>query len=214
MQLNSWKRLHRIIEEEKVELGKDLIYNDGSQTLIMQKGKNDFMKYTYGKEKWDFHPVYSKIDMINREKDAARFKAEVDDKFGELVPGVKHFTDALYRTLNILDINMLGQVLTKAMRKRDNVKILCNTEANGYDIDKATGIVKAVKTNNPEHPRIECDVVVLSNSPASPYHLWEHFGTILPSIQAQGYVFDLLYDDKSLHRGMSLKMDGLNFTYA
>jgi len=189
-QVNSWKRLHRIIEDEKLELGKDLIYTDGSQCLILQKGKPDFQKYIHGKEIWDFHPKYSKVDIINCEKDKERWEKEVVGKFGKLVPGVKIFTDALYRTLNICDVEMLGDCLTKALRKRSNVLMLCNTEVNGYDIDKSTGMVKAVKTTSKEHPSIDVDVVVMSNSPAAPYHLYEHFNTVLPSIQARGYAFD------------------------
>jgi len=55
--------------------------------------------------------------------------------------------------------------------------------------------------------------LVLCNGPQAPYHIYKNFGSVLPSVQAQGYCFDIEYEDLSLHRNLSLKLGDSPYSY-
>lgn len=91
--------------------------------------------------------------------------------------------------MNILNTGMLGEILLKALSRKKNVQICYNAEVTNYDIDPVTKMVKFVKLKDGRI--IPCDLVILSNGPEAPYHMAECLQTIFPSLQAQGYVFDI-----------------------
>jgi hypothetical protein len=81
-------------------------------------------------------------------------------------------------------------MINKVLPKYKNVEIKYSANVEGYKTEK--NIVKSVifkESNIPGRSvnfsapnSIDCDVVVLCNSPEAPYHIWENFGCILPSI--------------------------------
>ena len=127
------------------------------------------------------------------------------------IPGVKQYTDGLYRQQNILDTTLFGKTMINILNKRENVNLKCGTTVQRYDIDSESRYVKSVELTNGEN--IKCDMVINCMGPQATSHLYEHFSIILPSIAAQGYCFDLEYDDLSLHNSMNLIMSKAPYSY-
>lgn len=94
--------------------------------------------------------------------------------------------------------------MNKVLSKRKNVKIMCNSEVVGYDIDSDTKMAKSVILKNGK--KITSDLVILCNGPEAPFHMADCLDTILPSIQGQGYSFDVTVDDKSMHKEMNVML--------
>lgn len=108
--------------------------------------------------------------------------------------------------MDVLDTTKFGDTMVqKVLAKRSNVTFVYGAKVNGYEIDEKTKCVKAVKTSNADHQSVPCDIVVMAAGPQAPYHMYEHLnGTVMPLIQGQGYVFDILYEDHSLHTGKNV----------
>lgn len=73
-------------------------------------------------------------------------------------------------------------MFNKVLATRTNVEVRCNAKVSGYQIDAKSQRVTHVNIENGES--IPCDVIVLCTGPQTPSHLWQHFGTVLPSISA------------------------------
>ena len=95
--------------------------------------------------------------------------------------------------MNTIDTTKFGQKLWEITDKLENVKIECNSEVTGYDIEESTGIVKAVSIGKLKS-KIHCDQVILCNGPQAPRHIWDHFHSVLPGIHGLGYTFDVKFD--------------------
>lgn len=108
--------------------------------------------------------------------------------------------------MTILDTGKLGQTLLKLLSANKNVEIKYYTEVTGYKIENS--LVKAVKTSQGDIP---CDIVVLCNGPQAPYHIYEHFKEVLPSIQAQGYCFNMATDAEMVP--LSLRLGNAPYSY-
>lgn len=79
--------------------------------------------------------------------------------------------------MTILDTWKLGQSFLKILARKPNVEIRYSTEATGYVIKDSK--VTKVQTNKGD---VSADLVVLCNGPEAPYHIYKHFGCVLPSI--------------------------------
>ena len=168
---------------------------------------NDFSKYLHATKQ--LFPNQD-VDIIGKDTDPQRWSIEVIEPLSKLCKGVKNYEFGLYRNMDILDATKLGASLIKILNKRENVQFKYDSEALSYVIDQNSKIVRCVKTKKED---INCDILVLCNGPQAPYHIYKNFGSVLPSVQAQGYCFDVEYDDLSLHRNLSLKLDDSPYSY-
>ena len=85
--------------------------------------------------------------------------------------------------MNILDSKKLGDAMVnKVLAKRSNVEIRYNTFPTKYDIHPETKHVQNLILNNKE--KLACDLLVLCNGPDAGFHIWDHFGCVLPLIHA------------------------------
>mmetsp|Transcript_18387 Transcript_18387/g.31433 ORF Transcript_18387/g.31433 Transcript_18387/m.31433 type:complete len:117 (+) Transcript_18387:769-1119(+) len=115
------------------------------------------------------------------------------------------------RHMNVLDSAKMGASLQKILSKRKNVVLLNSAEVTSYDVNIESKQVARVTLKD---KALDCDVVVLCNGPQAPFHLYDHFGSVIPMMNAQGYVFDVEYADKSKHTGMNLRLDESPYSYS
>lgn len=203
-----------MIKDEGLDAWEDLGYNDKGVLYVLgqDQGHNkingsNFHVYLPGLAKvFPDHPLVE----ISRHEEPERFKKEVDDRL-VLLPSAKNYTAMLRRQLNALDATKMGNTLTnKILKKRKNIRFLYNSDVVGYDIDPNTKMAKAVRLGN--GTSVPSDLVVVCTGPDCSYHLADCLGIILPTLQAQGYTFDMVYDDLSLHQGYSVLLRESVFT--
>lgn len=140
----------------------------------------------------------AKVDLFTRKEQPDRFKNEVDI-YSEILPGVKDYGHALYSTMLTLDSGKLGQMLIKALQKKRNVRVITNAEVVDYTVQKPGNLVTAVKLANGSI--VACDVLVMCQGSWAPFHIYKTLGELVPMIQGQGYIIDVLYDDEKQHKG-------------
>jgi hypothetical protein len=98
--------------------------------------------------------------------------------------------------MSILDSAMIGKTMVeKVLSKRKNVEIKYNAFPEKYYIDHETKYVRAMHMN--DDSTLQFDFLVLCNGPDAAFHIWDHFGCVLPLLHGQGYAFDMINKDLS-----------------